>query len=229
MSTQHLTIEPPAGSTVYVYGPVVRLWHWVNVLCILTLVTTGLLIASPLSSVSGEASANFLTGYIRFTHFSAGYLFAVAFMLRIHAAVTGNEHARSLFLVPLTDPEWRSGFVHQLRWYLFLDRVPRKFVGHNPLAQLMMFLFVLATIFMIVTGFALYSEGKGVGSWQDHVFGWVIPLFGGSQAVHSWHHLCMWAVITFVIVHVYAAIREEILSRQTMLSAIINGSRSFRD
>lgn len=229
MSTQYLTSEPAGGTTVYVYGGLVRLWHWVNVLCILTLVGTGLLIASPLASVSGEASANFLTGFIRFAHFSAAYVLAVAFLLRIYAALTGNEHARSLFKVPLTDAAWRSGLLHQVRWYLFLDRVPRKFIGHNPLAQLVMFLFVLALVFMIITGFALYSEGEGVGSWQDHLFGWVIPLFGGSQAVHSWHHLGMWAIVTFVIIHVYAAIREEIMSRQTMLSAIISGTRSFRD
>jgi Ni/Fe-hydrogenase 1 B-type cytochrome subunit len=39
----------------------------------------------------------------------------------------------------------------------------------------------------------------------------------------------MWGVIVFVTIHVYAAIREELMSRQTMLSAIIGGTRTFRD
>jgi Ni/Fe-hydrogenase 1 B-type cytochrome subunit len=82
---------------------------------------------------------------------------------------------------------------------------------------------------MIFTGFALYSEGMGLGSWQDRLFGWVIPLMGGSQAVHSWHHLGMWGIVTFVILHVYAAVREDIMSRQTMISTMISGQRTFRE
>jgi Ni/Fe-hydrogenase 1 B-type cytochrome subunit len=39
----------------------------------------------------------------------------------------------------------------------------------------------------------------------------------------------MWMIVVFIILHVYAAIREEIMSRQTMLSAIIGGTRTFRD
>lgn len=229
MSTQSGIGEPSSGTTVQVYSATVRLWHWLNALCIVVLVGTGLLIAIPLPSVGGEASDHYVMGYIRLAHFVAGYVMAVAFLVRVYAAIVGNEHARALFWVPVTDKQWRSGLVHQVRWYLFLDPIARRFTGHNPLAHLMMFMFVLATIFMIVTGFALYSEGAGLGSWQDTLFGWVIPLFGGSQAVHSWHHLGMWAVVSFVILHVYAAVREEIMSRQTMLSAIISGTRTFHD
>jgi Ni/Fe-hydrogenase 1 B-type cytochrome subunit len=228
MNTQSGFIEPAAGTTVQVYSAMVRLWHWVNASCIVVLVASGLLIAMPLPSVGGEASSHYVMGYIRLAHFVAGYVMAVAFMVRIYAAIVGNEHARSLFWVPFTDRHWRSGLVHQVRWYLFLAPVARRFVGHNPLAHVAMFLFMLLTVFMIVTGLALYSEGAGEGSWQDTLFGWVIPLFGGSQAVHSWHHLGMWMVVTFVTFHVYASIREEIMSRQTILSAIVSGTRTFR-
>ena len=31
----------------------------------------------------------------------------------------------------------------------------------------------------------------------DHVFGWVIPLFGQSQDVHTWHHFGMWMIVIF--------------------------------
>jgi Ni/Fe-hydrogenase 1 B-type cytochrome subunit len=229
MSTPNVSAEPAGGTTVYVYAGTVRLWHWVNALCIVVLVATGLLIASPLASVSGEASANYLMGYIRVAHFAAGYVLAVAFVLRVFWALVGNEHARELFRLPFGSAEWRAGFIHQVRWYLLLEPKAHKFVGHNPLAQLAMFLFLIALVLMILTGLALYSEGAGVGSWQDQLFGWVIPALGGSQAVHSWHHLGMWGVVTFVIIHVYAAIREELMSRQTMLSAIIGGTRTFRD
>ena len=222
--------ETAAGRTVYVYEAPVRLWHWINALCIMVLATSGYLIGSPPPSVSGEASANFLMGYIRFAHFAAAYIFAVGFLVRIYWAVVGNHHSRELFYLPVTNPKWWAGLLRELRWYLFLEKLPYKYVGHNPMGHLFMFLFVtVAAILMIFTGFALYGEGMGLGSWQDRLFGWVIPLLGGSQATHSWHHLGMWGIVTFVILHVYAAVREDIMSRQTMISTMISGQRTFRE
>jgi len=223
--------ETAAGTTVFVYEAPVRVWHWLNALSIVVLAITGYVIASPLPSVAGEASDNYLMGYIRFTHFAAAYIFTVGFLARIYWALAGNQHAKQLFKLPITDINWWSGMLQELRWYLFLVKQPRKYVGHNPLAHLFMFLGVtLGGIFMIVTGFALYGEGAQEGSWSHTVFtSWVIPMFGQSQDVHTWHHMVAWGMVWFIILHVYAALREDIMSRQTMVSAIVSGSRTFRD
>ncbi|MGQ9369496.1 Ni/Fe-hydrogenase, b-type cytochrome subunit [Azospirillum sp. ST 5-10] len=215
---------------VYVYEVPVRLWHWINALSITVLAVTGYFIASPPPSVPGEASANFLMGYIRFVHFAAAYVFAVGFVGRLYWALVGNHHARQLFRFPFWNRHWWREVWLEARWYLFLERRPKLYVGHNPLAQLAMFWCIaVGSAFMIVTGFALYSEGAGRGSWQDALFGWVIPLFGQSQDVHTWHHLGMWAIVLFVMVHVYAAVREDIMSRQSIISTMISGVRTFKD
>jgi Ni/Fe-hydrogenase 1 B-type cytochrome subunit len=217
------------GSTHYVYELPLRLWHWVNAVCIVMLAVTGYLIGSPPGTTEGEASQNFLMGYIRFAHFAAAYVFAVGFIGRIYWAIAGNHHARQLFYLPLWCREWRQGLVHELRWFLFLDKEPGKYLGHNPLAQVAMFsAFTLGALFMIVTGFALYSEGEGQGSWMDRMFGWVIPLFGQSQDVHTWHHVVAWVIVWFVMVHVYVAIREDRMSKQTLLKTMVTGWRTFR-
>jgi Ni/Fe-hydrogenase 1 B-type cytochrome subunit len=57
----------------------------------------------------------------------------------------------------------------------------------------------------------------------------MFTLFPNAQALHTWHHLGMWAVTIFAIVHVYAAVREDILSRQSMISSMVSGERLFRD
>lgn len=216
--------------SVYVYEAPVRLWHWINALALTVLAVTGYFIAHPLPSMPGEASDHFLMGYIRFAHFAAGYLFVIGFLGRVYWAMVGNHHARQLFVMPLFNPAWWREVLHELRWYLFLERHPRRYIGHNPLAQLaMFFLFVLGSVFMIVTGLALYGEGLGEGSWADRLFGWVIPLFGQSQDVHTWHHLGMWYLIVFVIIHVYVAIREDIMSRQSLISTMVSGRRMFKD
>ena len=222
-----------AASTapIYVYEKPVRLWHSLNALLIVVLSVTGYLIADPLASLKGEASEHFLMGYIRFVHFSAGYLIAIALLFRLYWAYAGNEHARQIFLPPLLKAHFWQGVFHEVLWYLFLVKEPRKYIGHNPLAILAMhFVFVWGVLFMIVTGFALYGEGAGQGSWQHTLFSsWVLPLFGSSQSLHSWHHLFMWLIICFVLVHIYVALREDKLSRQSMLSTIVTGWRTFKD
>lgn len=216
---------------VYVYEAPVRLWHWINALAITVLAVSGWFIASPLPSQPGEASANFLMGYVRFAHFAAGYVLFIGFLGRLYWAFVGNHHARQLFVLPIFNATWWKEVVFELRWYLFLERDPKKYVGHNPLAQLSMFsLFLTTTLFMIVTGFALYGEGAQEGNWAHSLFtSWVIPLFGQSQDVHTWHHVGLWVILLFVLLHIYAAIREDIMSRQSLVSTMLSGWRMFKD
>ncbi len=216
--------------TIYVYEAPVRLWHWVNALAIVVLAVSGYFIGEPLPTLSGEASDHFLMGYIRATHFTAGYVLAIAFVMRLYWAFVGNIHARQLFYLPVWSRKWWSGVRQELRWYMFLEKEPRKYIGHNPLAHIFMVLMAMSiTVGMICTGFALYSQAEGIDSWQAKAFGWVFWLFPNSQDVHTWHHMGMWVIITFVILHIYAAVREDIMSRQTMISTMISGERQFRD
>lgn len=218
-------------TSVYVYEAPLRLWHWINAFAIMVLVVTGYFIGSPPPSMGlGEASDHFLFGYIRFAHFTAGYVLLIGFLGRVYWAFVGNHHARQLFYVPFWRGRWWKEVVFELKWYFFLESKPKKYVGHNPLAQLAMFLFItLGLSFMIVTGFALYAEGQQAGGWADMVFGWAIPLFGSSMAVHTLHHLGMWWIVIFMIIHIYVAIREDIMSRQSIVSTMISGHRTFKD
>jgi Ni/Fe-hydrogenase 1 B-type cytochrome subunit len=115
-----------------------------------------------------------------------------------------------------------------VRWYLFIGK-PKEYVGHNPLAHLAMFLmFLLPTIVLLLTGFALYAEDAGDQSVWYKLFGWVTPVIGSSFAVHTWHNVAMWIVIIFSMVHMYMAIREDMTHRQTTISTMISGWRFFR-
>jgi Ni/Fe-hydrogenase 1 B-type cytochrome subunit len=221
--------ERRIGDAVYVWEAPVRLWHWVMAVCMVFLAVTGYLIGSPLPSIGGEASQHFLMGYVRFVHFASAYVFTVFFLLRVLWVFVGNQYAREIFVVPLSllKPSFWGGLIDQGLYYLFLRRTGRGYKGHNPLAAVaMFFMYLLGTVFMIVTGFALYGEGAGMGSWQYRWFSsWVIPMFGQSQDVHTWHHLCMWYLVVFTIVHVYMVIREDIFTRETVISTMVNGWR----
>jgi len=225
MSTQAGQLKFPA----YVWEAPVRIWHWLMVLCILVLWVTGYFIGSPLPSVGGEASDHFILGYIRFAHFSAAYIFALLFVFRIYWAIVGNKQAREIFLVPIYmfTAEWWRGFFRVVGHYLFIRPKNEWHYGHNPLAMAAMFgMFVLGTVFMIVTRFALYGEGLGQNSWAFRLFSsWVIPLFGQSQDVHTWHHMGAWFLFWFAIVHLYFVVREDITLGLTVISSMFSGWR----
>ncbi len=216
---------------VYVYQAPVRIWHWVQVFAILGLAVTGYLIGSPPPSLGGEASDWFLFGWIRYIHFVSAWIVIVGFVFRLYWVIVGNEHAREIFIPPVWRARFWGGVWHEILWYAMVAKEPRKYTGHNPLAVITMHvMYVWGIVFMIVTGLALYGEGAGMGSWQYEWFSsWVIPLFGQSQDVHTWHHLGMWVIVCFVIVHVYVAVREDIMSRQSIISSMISGWRLFKD
>lgn len=215
---------------VYVYEAPVRLWHWVTVVAMFALFATGYLIGEPLPSVGGEASDHYVMGWIRLVHFIAGHVFTIAFIGRLYWHIVGNKWSKQLFMPPLFSGKFWSGLIHQVKWYLFLTNEPRSYVAHNPLANIAMFLmFALVGLFMILTGYALYGDGIGIDSWAGRMFGWVTPLLGQSQDVHTYHRLGMWIMIMFTIVHIYMAFREDILSKQSIVSTMVNGYRYFKD
>lgn len=215
---------------VYVYEAPLRLWHWVNALCLVTLCVSGYFIGQPPPSVGGEASESFVFGYIRLVHFIAGQLLIVAFIYRVAWAFLGNHHAAQLFLTPFWSIRWWREVVHEVRWYFFMEKVPKKYIGHNPLAQFsMFFLFLLPLLNGIVTGGALYAEGAGTDSWWFTTFGWVFALYGDSFTVHTVHRLTMWVITCYAMVHIYVAFREDIMSRQSLVSTMISGWRYFKD
>jgi Ni/Fe-hydrogenase 1 B-type cytochrome subunit len=215
---------------IYVFEAPVRIWHWVHALSIVVLSVTGYLIANPLPSVGGEASEHFLMGNLRLIHFVAGYVFAIGFIVRIYWGFVGNKYSRELLYLPVWRGSWWRDLIEEIRYYLFLRREAPHSDAHNALAQSAMWVFnTLLGLFMIITGFALYGEGLGQGSWADTWFGWAIPLLGGSQEVRMLHILGMWLFIVFAIIHIYMAIRADIMSKQSSVSTIISGWRTYRD
>jgi len=62
-----------------------------------------------------------------------------------------------------------------------------------------------------------------------NLFGWVNVLLGGSQMVRLVHHLAMYYLLIFAVIHIYMATREDVMSGQTVVSTMVNGLRSFKE
>jgi Ni/Fe-hydrogenase 1 B-type cytochrome subunit len=221
-------IEGPL-EPVYVYEAPIRIWHWVTVLCFAVLGVTGYFIGAPLPSIGGEATNSFLFGWIRMIHFVAGFLLIIAFVVRVYWIFVGNHHARGIFLPPLWSPAYWRGMFTQAAYYLFLRKESDRWTGHNPLAQTaMFFMFTLGTLVLIFTGLGLYAQAHGWGSAWMNLFGWVTTLLGTPQAVRTVHHVAMWYVLLFAIVHMYMAFREDIMGPSSVVGTMVNGIRMWK-
>lgn len=225
-------VTKPAGHAphaVYVWEAPVRLWHWVMMFAMFVLIATGFLIGVPPPAVGGEAYDTFWFGYIRFAHFAAGYIFAVFLVLRVYWAIVGNKYAREIFLVPfslLTGKFWK-GLINDVLFYLYIKKEPGSYEGHNPLAAVaMFFMYLLGSVWMILSGFALYGEGAGMGTWQHTWFtAWLQPLIGDSQQLHTYHRLGMWYLVIFSMAHMYMVVRQDVFTKETIISTMVNGWR----
>ena len=231
-----MRVEPASGrvlsgplESVYVYEAPVRVWHWVMMLAMIALAVTGYLIGDPLPAIGGEPYNTYFFAWIRIVHFVAAWVFIVAFVVRLYWAFVGNHHAHAIFLPPFFSGAWWRGMFSQGKYYLFLKKESDLWIGHNPLAQAaMFFMFTLGTIFMIVTGLALYSEQWGWGLLPMQLMGWVFVLFGDPQMVRTLHHLGMWYLVVFAMVHVYMVFREDVMSGETVVGTMISGVRLFK-
>jgi Ni/Fe-hydrogenase 1 B-type cytochrome subunit len=54
-------------------------------------------------------------------------------------------------------------------------------------------------------------------------------LFFTSLTLHTLHQLGMWVIVGFALIHIHAATREDVMSRQTKRSTLVSGWRMFED
>ena len=92
---------------VYVWELPVRIYHWVNALCIVILCITGFIIADPPAILNAsEAYFSYWFGIVRFIHFIAAFVFFFNFVFRLYWVFVGNRFARWTNFIPLKKSQW---------------------------------------------------------------------------------------------------------------------------
>jgi Ni/Fe-hydrogenase 1 B-type cytochrome subunit len=217
------TAEQPLFERIYVWEFPVRIIHWVNALALTVLFATGLYIAHPVLSSSGEAWDSFLMGRVRQIHFATAYIFTVALFFRFAWFLMGNQYTRSGIPRPWRR-QWWQNFSRQAFQYLKLD-AGRPHLGHNALAGVSYTVFIgMLGVAQIVTGFALYAQSSPGGFW-DGLVGWVTPLLGGVYNTVMWHHLFAWGFVFFVVLHVYIVVLDSREYRNGLIGSMIHGHK----
>jgi Ni/Fe-hydrogenase b-type cytochrome subunit len=172
----------------------------------------------------GEASKHFLMGRMRFVHFFAASALVATAIVRAYWLLAGNKFERLTALFPIRPRDWVNMF-KQIKFYLMIqpEKAPH-YLGHNPLQQMSYTLVYVSAGLMVVTGFAMYGQ-SAPGGFFYHTFNWVGILFGGMPVVRFLHHVLSWVFVIFFPIHLYLAVRADLLERSGVISSIITGGR----
>lgn len=210
-----------ARGATYVWELPVRLFHWINAACIVTLFVTGLLIGRAAPAGTGEASRTFTFGWVRYIHFTAGYVFLANWLFRIYWFFAGNAHAHNVFAF-WSRRAWQGALRQARELLLASPHQATVLPDQHHLARAAHTLLFVASMLMLVTGFALYAEVHPDGLW-GRLTGWLVSAVGATRPLRFWHHVIAWFFPLFVIAHLYQVIRTDVLARHGLVSSMFSG------
>jgi len=198
--------------------------HWAAAVSIVALIVTGFYIGAPYFAPPSTARTPFLMGWVRLTHFLAAGILVATGIIRVYWLVAGNRFERFPALFPVRGRDWVNLW-QMIKYYLMIhpERGPH-YLGHNPLQQLSYTMVYLVTLVMVVTGFTMYGQSNPGGIFYV-AFAWVPQLLGGLQVVRFVHHVTTWFFIIFIPIHVYLAIRSDVIDRSGAITSIVSGGR----
>lgn len=208
------------------FGAAYRWQHWIRALSIVVLIVSGFYLAYPFLSPEVNAEpTGFLYALFRSWHEIFGFVLISAVIYKSFLFLFASKHAnerRSLldFLNPL---KW----IKQLGYYLLISKHPPLRGAYNPMQFFAYIMFYLMMLGLIVTGLILYVHvyHDGLGGLLYDPMRTIEVLLGGLPVVRSLHHILMWGVIIFIVVHVYMAIYNAIFGHEGAIDAIFSGRK----
>lgn len=203
---------------VYVWEFPVRFTHWINALCLLALSVTGFYIGSPF--IYAQSSTEYIMGWMRFIHFVSAYTFLLSIIIRLYWSRAGNKYACICSWIPFSGKKMGE-LIDDLKVYLLISKRSKSHVGHSALGGLT-YLFLLGVfVFEIISGFALYSVNHTGAVWTV-LGGWLTGIMY-LQTIRLWHHLFMYVIIAFTLVHVYISQFSDSLEGSGLIASIFSG------
>ncbi len=216
---------------VLVWELPVRIFHWLNALCITVLAVTGFVIADPPALMSNaEAVDSYWFGTVRAIHFITAYVFLLNAIVRVYWAFNGNYYSNWRAFLPTTK-EKRDNIKHVLKVDVLLQNEETEVlknisVGHNYVASFSYIILFLLALVQIFTGFGLYAPTSGW--WLPKLFAWVPSVFGDEMTTRFIHHSATWMFIIFTLIHVYLVFYHDWLEGRGESSAMISGYKFVR-
>mgnify|MGYP002639999416 CR=1 FL=1 len=218
-----------------------RLFHWINVLCVIAMICLGTIILW--GSALGLNSDGKLL--IKTIHVYVGYVFAINLIIRLMWAFMGNRFARWNSFLP-----FGRNYLKKLKGYLTAEKEGKTqfYLGHNPLGKLavsaiLLSLVIMATTGLVLAGTDIYFPPFGtifqqwiaasgvnpadvVSGVKDNVD---VAAYAEMRSFRkpfiSLHNWFFYVIIGLIFIHIGAVIFTEIKSGANLISAMFTGKK----
>jgi len=238
-----MTEKPETKMAYHAWDPIVRLFHWTNVVCVLGLMAVGITILNAKTlGVSTEGKI-----LLKTVHVYIGYVFAVNLSIRLLWGFVGGKFARWRAILPLG-----GRYIHALGLFLKGAKAdhPPHFLGHNPIARLMVTLLFILLSAQAVTGLVLAGTdlyyppfGHQIATWvaQDPAQADQLKPYDKTQVnadnykdmrdfrkpyinLHFW---IFYTLLGAIFLHLMGVIYSEFKERCGLVSAMFTGEKYF--
>lgn len=219
-----------------------RIFHWVNFLAVLALAAIGLVILN--ADRLGVPADPGMVG-LKTLHVWVGYVFLLNLLWRIVWAFVGGPYARWRALLPL-GPGFGAGLLRFVRGFA-AGRAPF-YLGHNPVARIMLSLLMLLLVVQATTGIVLAATDVYMPPFGGAVREWVAADTHDPALVRPYapetvneaayaqmrsfrkpfvtiHEFNFYLLMALVIIHVTAAVLGETREGGAVITAMFTGRK----
>ena len=149
-----------------VWDRTTRWFHWINVICITGLVGVGVVILN--NKILGVSDDGKLL--LKTVHVYIGYVFVFNLAWRIIWGFIGNKFSRWKSVLPIG-----KGYRNSVREYLagMKSGEPPQYLGHNPVAKLMVAVLFLLLVTQAITGLILAGTDLYLPPFGHEIAEWV--------------------------------------------------------
>ena len=231
---QHVDIDGNVGIDEHIgrdveYSAAYRWQHWIRAISIVLLVASGFYLAVPaITPAATDEPTNFMYALFRSWHIIIGFVFISAIFLKSYLFLFAKKHINErLAIIDLFNPIiWAK----QIGFYLLINKHPKLRGVYNPMQFLAYLSFYIMAFGLIITGLILFTHvyHDGLGGFLYEPMRSLEVMLGGLAFVRELHHMLMWGVILFVLIHIYIAVYNAVYIREGTIDAIISGIKWYK-
>ena len=216
-----------------------RIVHWLNVICMVVAVITGLYIGHPYyqSFIADPAVDKYVMAWNRWGHFIVAIIFDVTAVLIGYLYFFSRFEKPYKKLIPTVKNivEFCEVFLNLITF----NRRKKFDSSHSDSYNIVFFtIFHLLLVFMLLSGLQLYVHGlasgiSSIGAWWPAMLhlatDWTLQVFGGNMGVRIAHHTSMYLILVWVMCHIYYQIWRTIFWKEGDIAIVIGGSKFVRE
>ncbi len=217
-----------------------RLNHWVVAFSMVGAIATGFYIGHPYyqTFIADPAVAKYVMAWNRWIHFIIAIIFDVSSIVIAYLYFFSRFEKPYKKIIP--NGQNIKEFFEVLLNLITLNRRKNFDSTHADSFNTVFFLvFHLMLAWMLLTGLQLYVHGLASGlssignwwPWMLHlVTDWTIPVTGGTlMDVRISHHYTMWAIIVWIVFHIYYQVWRTIFWKEADIAIVVGGSKFIKE